>query len=160
MEQRRTTTLVDVIDVPDQITNWFPDRGKVPNTLTPTLGAGVRKARTEANLTQADLAKRIYRRPSTMSDIKNGRIRIDLETLFYLAAALRKPVDYFFPSPLADLLSPDTLSVAERDLLMQARRLSPDDMDRLIAQARALADLSDARSHPPLPDAPPPDREA
>jgi transcriptional regulator with XRE-family HTH domain len=146
MKPRTVPTLVGVVDVLDQITKWFPDRGKVANPPTRTLGARARKARNQANLTQADLAKRTYRRPSSLSDIENGKIRIDLETLSYLVAALRKPGDYFFPTPLTNLLTEETLSVLERELLMQARRLKPEGIELLVAQARALADLAEARS--------------
>jgi hypothetical protein len=63
------------------------------------------------------------------------------EEILYLSYALDKPIGYFFPSEFTDGPSKDELSALEKELLLQTRKLSKDDMRKLIAQARALAEF-------------------
>ncbi len=55
--------------------------------------------------------------------------------------ALDKPVTYFFPPQITREFGKNDLTVLEKELVLQARRLDKDDLRRLAAQARALADL-------------------
>jgi transcriptional regulator with XRE-family HTH domain len=124
----------------ERLSEWLSERGTLPNKLTIGMGELVRQAREEAGLSQTELAKRIYRRQAALSDIEHGKMRIDAETLVYLAYALNKPVHYFFPDQLTPKLDED-LSAMEAELLTQARRLPPEDLHKLIVQAKALADI-------------------
>lgn len=77
------------------------------------------KAREEAGLTQADLASKIYRRQATLSDMENGKEEVSSGTLALLAAALEKPITYFYPPFLYQELKPEKFTPLERELLLQ-----------------------------------------
>lgn len=113
----------------------------LPNSFTIKLGELIRDARQEAKLTQAELAERVYLRQSSISNIEKGLRAVSTEELLYMIFALDKPVSYFFPPQVTQELAEADLTVLEKELLLQARRLDRDDLRRLIAQARALADL-------------------
>ncbi|MCH8877944.1 MAG: hypothetical protein IIA89_14185 [Chloroflexi bacterium] len=66
----------------------------------------------------------------------------DAETLTLLSLVLVKPVGYFYPDRYGESLRLDKLSDEKQELLMQARALDSGDLKRLIAQAKALADVS------------------
>jgi transcriptional regulator with XRE-family HTH domain len=126
----------------DRIAEWLTTRGPVPNRLTLAMGQLIRRAREEAGISQADLARSIYRRQSALSQIENGKMRVDAETLLYLSSALNKPIRHFFPDELMPRRD-DELSFAEAQLLELARSLPPADLRRLLAQAKALVALAE-----------------
>lgn len=95
-------------------------------------------------MSQAELAERAYFRQAAISQIETGKRDVTASEVVYLSYALNKPITYFYPTHLFDIrIEDDELSILEKELIMQAKRLSPDDLRRLIAQARALADLSE-----------------
>jgi transcriptional regulator with XRE-family HTH domain len=125
----------------DLLSHWFSDSGDVPNRFTVAMGKLIREARLEARMSQKELARLIYRRQGTLSDIENGKIRVDTETIVYLALNLNKPVSYFFPERLVPRVACEGLSVQEQELLLLVRQLDDDDLARLIAIARSFFDL-------------------
>ena len=127
----------------DLLTKLGQQRGYMPNRLTIGMGKLIRKARKEAGLSQSELAKQIYRRQASLSDMENGKMQPDAETLLYLSITLRKPVSFFFPSDWGEHIRLESLHPLEHELLLQAKRLDEDDLKRLIAQSKALADLTD-----------------
>jgi hypothetical protein len=64
------------------------------------------------------------------------------ETLLYLALLLDKPISCFFPGDLADAVQPQDADPLEQELLIQSRNLDRGDLKCIIAQAKALVDLS------------------
>jgi transcriptional regulator with XRE-family HTH domain len=58
-------------------------------------------------LTRAELTERVYRRQASVSDIENGKMTVDADTLARLALALSKPISYFFPEWLMERLQPE-----------------------------------------------------
>jgi len=58
-----------------------------------------------------------------------------------MSHALDKPILYFFPEEFREDLAEDELTSLQQELIMQARRLSRDDLRKLVAQARAVAEL-------------------
>lgn len=129
------------------ISDWLDQaRGftdKLPNKFSVAMGELVKKARLEANLSQAELAEKAYFRQAAISQIETGKRDVTASEVVYLSFALNKPILFFFPLHLFGITI-DTeldLSLLEKELLMQARRLRNDDLRRLIAQTRALADL-------------------
>lgn len=93
-------------------------------------------------MSQSELADKIYRKHASLSDMENGKMQPDAETLLYLSAILRKPVSYFFPDQYGELIRLDNINPLEQELLMQAKRLNDNDLIRLIAMVRALDQLT------------------
>ena len=73
--------------------------GEKPNRFTKSMGDLIRKAREEASLSQRQLAELIYRRQAALSEMENGLMQPDAETLLLLSDRLKKPIVYFYPSP-------------------------------------------------------------
>ena len=124
--------------------------GSVPNKFTFELGRRVREARLLLGISQSDLANTVYRRQATISDIENGKSEPTASTLLYLSYALRKPIGYFIPYGIVELDYND-LEPSEQELIFQVRRLvhetdNYDEIIRLIAQVRVLADLAEEKN--------------
>jgi transcriptional regulator with XRE-family HTH domain len=122
------------------------DKQPLPNKFTEAFGERIRRAREQAGMSQAELANAIYRRQASISDMENGKMDANITTLLMLSFVLKKPLSYFFPEGWISDLPPEKLSLDQQELLIQASRLDDDDIQRLIAQARALADLADQES--------------
>ena len=87
-----------------RIFDLVADKQSAPNKFTVEMGKKVRSAREEAGLLQGELARMVGRRQATISDIEHGKKEMGLSTLVLIAAALEKPIPYFFPASLsADL---------------------------------------------------------
>jgi len=114
----------------------------LPNKFTIALGDRIREARLEAGLSQAELARKANFRQSSVSKIESGNRSVSSEEILYFSYALDKPILYFFPEEFQEKISLEDLTILEQDLLAQARRLHLDDLRKLIAQARAIADFN------------------
>lgn len=125
----------------DFLERIFPDKGSTPNKFTIGMGMKIRIARDEANLSQTELSRMIYRHQPALSDMENGKLEVDTSALTYLAAALNKPLTFFFPDWITKKLQPESNNPYESELILQARRLGDEDLKRLIVQARALAEM-------------------
>lgn len=71
-------------------------RGSPPlvnKSRTETLGARVRRLRTECGLASGELCRRIGRHPSWLSHVESGRRGIGLESARLLASALNVTVE-------------------------------------------------------------------
>jgi transcriptional regulator with XRE-family HTH domain len=119
----------------------IPDKDNVPNSLTRGMGKLIRQAREEAGISQAELARLIGRRQASLSNIENGKMEADVSTLIYLAATLRKPLTYFFPSRVRRELATEQLTPELQELLLQAQLLDGDQLNGIMAQVRALAEM-------------------
>lgn len=117
-------------------------KGSVPNKFTTSMGDLIRKAREDAGFSQRELASKIYRRQAALSEMENGLMQPDAETLLILSYYLKKPISYFFPKHLLPEPEANELSETEKSLLMEARQLDEDDLKRVIAQVRAIAQLN------------------
>ena len=124
----------------------------LPNSFTLKLGELIRLGRLEAKLSQAELAELVYIRQSSISNIEKGTRAVSTEELLYIMFALDKPIIYFFPKQFTEELTEQELTVLEKELITQARRLSKDDLRRLTAQARALAELAPSTDNFPSKD--------
>jgi hypothetical protein len=67
-------------------------------------------------------------RQTTISDIENGNVEVSTGTLALLAAALDKPLNYFFPRFLHTRLKPENLSPLDEKLIIFFRQLSNDEV--------------------------------
>lgn len=125
----------------DTLSELFSEKTPKPNKYTIAIGKQIQQARNDASLSQAELAKKIYVRRATVSDIENGKADVDAVTLALIAYILDKPIIFFFPGPLFLNLQFDDLSEFERVLILQLRRLDYGDQKRILAQIKALADM-------------------
>jgi len=127
------------------INNLFSEllgKGKnTPNKFTIRMGKFIRKARLESGLSQSELAENVYVSQAAISDMENGKREVSSSELVYLSFALNKPIINFFPEIYAREIDQDKLSPLYQELFIQAKRLSDDDLKKLIAQTKALADL-------------------
>ena len=128
-----------MLDKPlDRIKDEGPN---LPNRFTIALGKRIRDARQEAEMSQSDLAERAYLRQSSVSKIETGMRAVAADEIIYLSYALDKPLLYFFPEEFVGKNEQQQLSELEHELLEQTRKLSRSDLRKLIAQAKALADM-------------------
>jgi transcriptional regulator with XRE-family HTH domain len=118
----------------ESVRNLVADKEPTPNKFTIGMGELVRQAREEANLSQAELAEKIYRRRATVSDIENGKAEVSSSTLVLLSVALVKPVTYFYPPFVYRELKPDEFSPLEQELLTVFRSISNDPLRMLAIQ--------------------------
>ncbi len=125
----------------DALSELFSEKSPKPNKYTIAIGKQIQQARNDAKLSQAELARKIYVRRATVSDIETGKADVDAVTLALIAYILDKPIIFFFPGPLFLNLQFDELSEFERNLVLQLRRLEYDDQKRVFVQIRALADV-------------------
>lgn len=122
-----------------------------PNTshdlLAKDMGKRIRRARIDSGLTQEELAQAIQRRQASVSDIENGKMEMTVVTLAMMANTLEKPISYFFPDWLMDVLQPEEMKPAEAELLSLAQRLPSEDLERITIQVRALVDRNKTAYH-------------
>jgi len=116
-------------------------KSSTPNKFTFAMGQFIRQARKEAGLSQAELAKAIYIRQASISEIENGKREVSSSELVYLSFALNKPIIYFFPERYVREIEQEKLSPLFHELIIQAQRLSNNDLKRIITQTKALADM-------------------
>ncbi len=112
-----------------------------PNKFTIRMGEHIRKARLETGLSQSELANYVYVSQAAISDMENGKREVSSTELLSLSHTLNKPIVYFFPEDYVREVKLDKLSPQYQELFMQAQRLSNSDLKKLIAQARAIADI-------------------
>jgi len=121
----------------------FGSGKNTPNKFTIKMGENIRKARLESGLSQAELAKFVYVSQAAISDMENGKREVSSTELLSFSNTLNKPLSYFFPEDYLVESRLNKLSPLYLDLLMQAKRLSDDDLKKIIAQIRALIDFSE-----------------
>jgi len=102
------------------------------------IGERIRQARLDLGLSQTELADKISKKQTSVSEFERGKIDINASTLLKLALALGKPVSYFFPQWIHSIVQPEKLSPLEAELLSIARKLNDNDLRRTIIQLRAL----------------------
>ena len=130
--------------------NFFEElwgyKDNIPNKFTIHLGELIRKARLESNLTQAELAERAYFSQTAISQVEQGKRDVSAAEILYFSAALDKLVLYFF-QPFVDMNSEEIeLSPLEIELVNQAKKLSMEDLRKLVAQTKALVNLNQSDS--------------
>lgn len=107
------------------------------------LASRIRTAREEAGLKQSQLCKLVPNNKGkpmndqTISNYEHKKSQPQLETLDKICEATGKPMSYFFPK-LTEEVEPEpmTLSVTERGLVEEFRRLAPD-LQRILLETLA-----------------------
>ncbi|GAB5491434.1 MAG: hypothetical protein Phog2KO_16490 [Phototrophicaceae bacterium] len=121
----------------ERILEALQDKGRVPNTFTRYLGKQLKFAREEAGLSQSELAKSVYRRRPSISDIENGKMMPDIGTMILLGTALDKSVLYFVhPKYLKSVDRNTELSILEQELLEVFRLLDSEAQKKILNQIR------------------------
>lgn len=114
-----------------------------PDAFTRDMGKRIRRARDDIGLTQSELADKIGRRQASVSEMENGKMEISAGTLVRMAVTLEKPIGYFFPTWVTDVLQPKELAPEEAELLSLAQKLSSDNLRLFIIQIRAVVQRSE-----------------
>jgi len=117
----------------ERLRNLAMTKEPVPNDFTRAMGELIRKARIEAGLSQLDLANKIYRRQTSLSDMENGK-EVDPFALAMLADVLRKPISYFFPWDMYKELTKEELDPLEEEALLHFREIRGDELQKLTIQ--------------------------
>lgn len=125
-------------DLLDEILGY---KSSTPNSFTFAMGKLIRDARNDTGLSQTELAKKIFIRQASISEIENGKREVSSSEIVYLSLTLNKPITYFFPERFTRGIDPDKLSPLYQELVIQAKRLSNEDLKKLIAQAKAVGDM-------------------
>jgi transcriptional regulator with XRE-family HTH domain len=107
------------------------DRKNRPNKFTVYMGEQIRAAREEAGLSQEKLAKKLYLRRPTLSDIENGKVEVDSSTLELLSYYLKKPLTYFFLNPIYEELVKKDMDELSLEMQMHFELIYGDDLKRL-----------------------------
>ena len=98
-----------------------------------TLGKKIKQARSEFDLTQADLALRVGISPQLISAFESGRIKPDLKYIEKIAQFTHKPVYYFTGQRVVEALTRVDRMMQElkeiRELLTQITDSPDDDED-------------------------------
>jgi len=116
------------------------------DSFSSEIGLRIRQARVDANLNQTELADKLNKKQTSISEIELGKTVITASTLLKLAIVLMKPVSYFFPQWIHSIVQPEKISALQAELLSFAKKLNDDDLKRIIIQVRALA-LQDERQY-------------
>ncbi len=116
----------------NKILDLFPQGRKTrPNKFTLYIGKQIKEAREEAGLSQEKLAKKLYLRRPTLSDIENGKVEVDASTLGLLSYYLRKPFTYFFPKPIYEELVQKDMDEFSLEIQMHFEQIYGDDLKKL-----------------------------
>jgi transcriptional regulator with XRE-family HTH domain len=117
------------------------DKPNLPNKFTIAQGELIRRARTEANLSQAEFAKKAYINQAAISQIESGKRSVSSEEILYFSVAINKPISYFYSLPFLRHIDNSELSIIEEELLLYFKKLILDDQKKIIAQIKALVDM-------------------
>jgi transcriptional regulator with XRE-family HTH domain len=115
--------------------------GDTPNHLTIAMGKLIHHAREEKGFSQRELATKIYRRLTSLSDMENGKMEPHASTLTFLSYHLNIPISYFSPNRCKPEIELGDLSDPVKEILLHAKQLDKNNQVRIIAQLRALTNL-------------------
>ncbi len=108
-----------------------PETGKTPNKHTEYMGKMIRQAREAVGMSQDELGEKIYRKRLAVSEMENGKVEISAWTLPLLAAALKKPLSYFFPPSLRVDIPKESLDQYEHELITYFRDVNDEELQKV-----------------------------
>ena len=117
---------------------------ETPNSFTLAVGRLIRTARRQAGFTQKKLSDCAYIPQSTLSKMENGKVEPSASELVYLASALDKPINYFFPNRF--IIKFDNIDEEDElldELVLLGKKLQDRDLHRIIAQIRAIIKIDE-----------------
>ena len=97
------------------------------NYVRHEVGERIRSAREQLGMSQAKLAAILLRRQAYISELETSKTEPNATMLVLLAAALSKPVAYFFPEGYRDFSERQTeteqLTIEEREFIARLRKM-------------------------------------
>jgi len=119
----------------EKILNLFSEyKDSKPNRFTNYMGNQIRIARNEAGFSQEKLAKKLYLRRPTLSNIENGKVEVDASTLDLLSYYLKKPLTYFFPKPIYEELVQKDMDDLSLEMQMHFEQIHGDELKKLVIE--------------------------
>ena len=119
----------------EKILNLFSEyKESKPNRFTRYMGNQIREARNEAGFSQEKLAKKLYLRRPTLSNIENGKVEVDASTLELLSYYLKKPLTYFFQKPIYEELVQKDMDDLSLEMQMHFEQIYGDELKRLLIE--------------------------
>lgn len=115
----------------------------MPNAFSIYMGKRIREEREAKGYSQEELAEKIYKRRASLSEMENGKMYVDVQSLALLAHYLEKPLRYFV---IPEITTPELgdITSEEEELLVLFRQINDPQQRRVIlAQIRATAELDD-----------------
>lgn len=114
----------------------------------------IKEAREEADISQEELAKVLYKGRVAISDLERGRVNVDASELMLIAAYFKKPMAFFFP-PYPTIGVKGGLTPLEQELVMEFRRL-PDTQQYIaveyVRQQRKIVEIALSRNMDDMPE--------
>jgi len=89
---------------------------------------------------QDDLAWNAHIGQSAVSRSALAQGAVTSEEILYPSYTLDKPIVHFFPKEFRNEFEEGELTTLQKELILHARQLSGDDLRKLIAQVKAVAD--------------------
>jgi transcriptional regulator with XRE-family HTH domain len=86
----------------------------------------IREARMARGMTQADLAKQLYKTVSNISAMERGQVKISAENLYEIAQIVDKPIDFFFDQETAS-----TSPAGRNSIFIDLSILPPEEAQKL-----------------------------
>jgi Zn-dependent peptidase ImmA (M78 family)/transcriptional regulator with XRE-family HTH domain len=91
--------------MPEPFKSQAPSADKLASVVSEAVGARLRRARTEAGLSQSQVARALGYAPSLISAFESGARRLKVDDLVRLCALFEKSADYFL-APMEPVLAP------------------------------------------------------
>ncbi|MCP4538317.1 MAG: hypothetical protein GY832_14365 [Chloroflexi bacterium] len=124
-----------------ELAERFPDKGPCKQ-ISMGMGHLIQQTRFESEMTPTELAQKAYTSQKTPSAFESGEKEVSTSELTYSAAALDKPILYFFPEWVRQALNPDHMTMEEYEVLLLIKKPSDEERRKLIAQIHALVNVS------------------
>jgi len=110
-------------------------------SLKERIGAAVRAGRSEAGLTQEELAERIGRHADSVSLIERGRTLPTLDMLVGLSAALKLPISELVPTAVPEKQKSTRRVLLEAEIVQLLKAVPEKRLEAVRDQVRMIAEL-------------------
>ena len=116
------------------------DKERTPNKYTIEMGKIIKQAREDAGLSQKELAERVYKKQTSLSDMERGKAEVSSGTLALLADVLEKPLSFFYPWFMYKEFEPEKIDPLEQELLLQFQKILSGNLQKLaIGMVKVIA---------------------
>jgi transcriptional regulator with XRE-family HTH domain len=105
------------------------------------IGKKIREAREQKHWTQSQLAEKLNKSQTNISDYERGRLEIGVIELGYIALALEKPITFFIP-PKFNGATPNDLTDRQKEIIHYLNQASEEAELVILEQAKMHARAS------------------